>query len=145
MDSEDEYDEERLSYLRKYRKQQDDEIEEELRPIFDKIKASDERFDELGEDLDLEYELEDLQETLKMVGESVETALHDERELRKETERMELEICGEQRKDFKINLTDLEIDIIKERKVMKEFEDRINTIDEILKDLTQYMVHYKDE
>jgi len=58
---------------------------------------------------------------------------------------MELEICGEQRNDFKTNLTDLESDIIKERKVMKEFEDRINTIDEILKDLTQYMVHYKDE
>jgi len=75
MDSEDEYDEERKEYLIKYRKQQDDEIEEELRPIFNKIKASDERFDELGEDLDLEYELEDLQETLKMVGESVENAL----------------------------------------------------------------------
>lgn len=65
--------------------------------------------------------------------------------MRKETERMELEICGEQRNDFKTNLTDLESDIIKERKVMKEFEDRINTVDEILKDLTQYMVHYKDE
>jgi len=74
MDSEDEYDEERKAYLIKYRKQQDDEIEEELRPIFNKIRASDERF-ELEEDLDLEYELEDLQETLKMVGESVETAL----------------------------------------------------------------------
>jgi hypothetical protein len=80
-----------------------------------------------------------------MVGESVENALLDERELRKETERVELEICGEQRNDFQTNLTNLESDIIKERKVMKEFEDRINTIDEILKDLTQYMIHYKDE
>lgn len=144
MDSDDEYDEERQEYLRKYRKQQDEEIEKELRPIFNKIQASDERF-ELADDLDLEYELEDLQETLKMVGESVENALYDERELRKETERVELEICGEQRNDFQTNLTDLESDIIKERKVMKEFEDRINTIDEILKDLTQYMIHYKDE
>merc|ERR1712000_464691 len=128
----DEYDEKRQEYLIKYRKQQDEEIEEELRPIFNKIKASDERFNELGDDLDLENELEDLQETLKMVGESVEKALFDERELRMETERMELEICGEQRSDFKTNLGDLEIDIVKERKVMKEYEDRINNMDEIL-------------
>lgn len=84
------------------------------------MKESDYRFDELGDEIDLDFELDDLQDTLKMVGNSIDHAIKVENDIKKEAMMFELELCGGQLDDFECTLEDLEKEIIAERKLMKE-------------------------
>lgn len=72
-----------------------------------------------------------------MVGNSIEHAIKVEKEIQKDVEQFELELCGEHRDDFECTLEDLEKEIIAERRLMKEYEDKMKSIDRILLDLSQ--------